>query len=68
MKSGCMKGGSIMSIRITSKQVEAAAKAREKALKDNPEYDDGFGEMPEVDIFEDSEPKAEEKKTWKEKT
>ena len=27
-----------MSIRITKKQVEAAAKAREKDLKENPEY------------------------------
>jgi hypothetical protein len=58
-----MKGGSIMSIRITSKQVEAAAKAREKALKDDPEY-----RLFEEEQQEMIQPAAEEKKNRKEKT
>ena len=52
-----------MSIRITSKQVEAAAKAREKALKDDPEYRRFEKEQQEM-----IQPAVEAKKNRKEKT
>lgn len=51
-----------MSIRITSKQVETATKAKEKALKDDPEYR-RFEEEQQGMI----QPEAEEKKNRKEK-
>jgi hypothetical protein len=38
-----------MALRITKKQVEAAAKAREKALKDDPEFR-GFEEQQTKEI------------------
>ena len=52
-----------MSIRITSKQVEAATKAREKALKDDPEYRRFEEEQQEM-----IQPAVEAKKNRKEKT